>query len=96
MQDYNEVLGRLPQQDQEELLHTQAARCMDCGTPFCHQTASGESQADFELLHAVDRRHATACHIIPFHTSSYNTIVVQALLQQIVLPQDCLECTALL
>ncbi len=41
LQDYGEVLGRLPQQDQEELLHTQAARCMDCGTPFCHQTSSG-------------------------------------------------------
>ena len=41
LQDYGEVLGRLPQQDQEDLLHTQAARCMDCGTPFCHQTASG-------------------------------------------------------
>ena len=43
LQDYGEVLGRLPQQDQEELLHTQAARCMDCGTPFCHQTSSGQS-----------------------------------------------------
>ena len=42
LQDYGEVLGRLPQQDQEELLHTQAARCMDCGTPFCHQTSSGQ------------------------------------------------------
>ena len=41
LQDYGEVLGRLPEQDEEELLHTQAARCMDCGTPFCHQTASG-------------------------------------------------------
>jgi len=41
LQDYGEVLGQLPQQDQEELLHTQAARCMDCGTPFCHQTSSG-------------------------------------------------------
>ena len=44
LQDYGEVLGRLPQQDQEELLHTQAARCMDCGTPFCHQTASGKAR----------------------------------------------------
>ena len=41
VQDYAEVLGRLPQKDHEDLLHTQAARCMDCGTPFCHQTASG-------------------------------------------------------
>lgn len=23
------------------LLHTQAARCMGCGTPFCHQTNTG-------------------------------------------------------
>ena len=24
-----------------DLLSTQSARCMDCGTPFCHQTSSG-------------------------------------------------------
>jgi len=53
LQDYGEVLGRLPQQDQEELLHTQAARCMDCGTPFCHQTSSG--------VHKSVRASVTVC-----------------------------------
>lgn len=54
MQDYNEVLGRLPQQDEEELLHTQAARCMDCGTPFCHQTASGVCCCSLKLAHPAE------------------------------------------
>lgn len=27
--------------ERADQLHTQAARCMDCGTPFCHQTVSG-------------------------------------------------------
>lgn len=49
LQDYGEVLGRLPQQDEEELLHTQAARCMDCSTPFCHQTSSGKTLSLFCL-----------------------------------------------
>ena len=31
--DYNEFVGRFP----EEKLNEQAARCMDCGTPFCHE-----------------------------------------------------------
>jgi glutamate synthase (NADPH/NADH) small chain len=30
--DYNEFVERFP----EEKLNEQAARCMDCGTPFCH------------------------------------------------------------
>lgn len=72
MQDYNEVLGRLPQQDQEELLHTQAARCMDCGTPFCHQTASGESQAAFQLAAACCG--SLTCQSVPYHTISYLVI----------------------
>lgn len=38
MKDWKEVLlqGR-----QDELLKTQSARCMDCGTPFCNQDNSG-------------------------------------------------------
>ncbi|MEO8854465.1 MAG: glutamate synthase subunit beta, partial [Ginsengibacter sp.] len=31
--DYNEFAERFP----EEKLNEQAARCMDCGTPFCHE-----------------------------------------------------------
>ena len=31
--DYNEFVERFP----EEKLNEQAARCMDCGTPFCHE-----------------------------------------------------------
>ncbi|HKK65392.1 MAG TPA: glutamate synthase, partial [Clostridia bacterium] len=32
LKDYREVIKRLPRQELTE----QAARCMDCGTPFCH------------------------------------------------------------
>lgn len=39
--DWNEVTGRLPDQEENELLKTQSARCMDCGTPFCKQRVSG-------------------------------------------------------
>merc|ERR1719491_1976936 len=27
----------------EQLVKTQAARCMDCGTPFCHQSVTDKS-----------------------------------------------------
>lgn len=33
LQDYQEYTGTY----QSEELHTQSARCMDCGVPFCHQ-----------------------------------------------------------
>ena len=33
VRDYNEFVERYP----EEKLNQQAARCMDCGIPFCHQ-----------------------------------------------------------
>nr|QKY14997.1 glutamate synthase 1 [NADH] chloroplastic isoform X1 (GOSHI) [Polytomella parva] len=43
--DYDEVAAantkHLPMEVRHELLHTQAARCMECGTPFCHQIGSG-------------------------------------------------------
>ena len=42
MQDWGEVLAKLPNAEHADLLSTQAARCMDCGTPFCHQTATGD------------------------------------------------------
>ncbi|XP_024516179.1 glutamate synthase 1 [NADH], chloroplastic isoform X1 [Selaginella moellendorffii] len=38
MQDWNEVLATARNDD---LLKTQSARCMDCGTPFCNQDNSG-------------------------------------------------------
>ena len=33
--DWGEVLDE--KADRTDLLKTQSARCMDCGTPFCHQ-----------------------------------------------------------
>jgi glutamate synthase (NADPH) small chain len=33
VKDYNEVDGK----HDEKITHKQASRCMDCGTPFCHQ-----------------------------------------------------------
>eukprot|EP01025_Chloroclados_australasicus_P031120 TRINITY_DN3140_c1_g1_i4.p1 TRINITY_DN3140_c1_g1~~TRINITY_DN3140_c1_g1_i4.p1 ORF type:complete len:2248 (+),score=229.22 TRINITY_DN3140_c1_g1_i4:145-6744(+) len=41
LSDWEEIHGQMPQGERESLLNTQAARCMECGTPFCHQTASG-------------------------------------------------------
>ena len=32
LQDWNESHPRIP----DELIQRQGARCMDCGTPFCH------------------------------------------------------------
>jgi glutamate synthase (NADPH/NADH) len=40
--DWGEVLAKLADPEQADLLSTQSARCMNCGTPFCHQTSSGE------------------------------------------------------
>eukprot|EP00210_Caulerpa_lentillifera_P004796 g4578.t1 len=41
VKDWKEVIAVLPPSKREDLLHTQAARCMGCGTPFCHQSHSG-------------------------------------------------------
>ncbi|KAL7003590.1 glutamate synthase [NADH] [Sarracenia purpurea var. burkii] len=38
MNDWNEVMEEVKP---SALLKTQSARCMDCGTPFCHQENSG-------------------------------------------------------
>ncbi len=41
VKDYKEVAAVVPSDARADLLHTQSARCMDCGTPFCHQTHTG-------------------------------------------------------
>ena len=41
LEDYKEVAGTLPPQERADLLQTQSSRCMDCGTPFCHQSFTG-------------------------------------------------------
>jgi len=41
IKDYKEVHGSMEKEDKEALLHTQASRCMECGTPFCHQAHTG-------------------------------------------------------
>ena len=41
MKDWGEVVAKLPSPAFDELLNTQSARCMGCGTPFCHQTGTG-------------------------------------------------------
>lgn len=38
LKDYGEVLAT---GNKDNLLKTQSARCMDCGTPFCNQDTSG-------------------------------------------------------
>ena len=41
--DWGEVLSKMASQESADLLSTQSARCMNCGTPFCHQTSSGKA-----------------------------------------------------
>jgi glutamate synthase (NADPH/NADH) len=39
--DWGEVHARLPAEETAELLNTQSARCMDCGTPYCLNRTTG-------------------------------------------------------
>ncbi|KAF6263375.1 hypothetical protein COO60DRAFT_459133 [Scenedesmus sp. NREL 46B-D3] len=41
LKDWGEVMENAPTAARADQLHTQAARCMECGTPFCHQIDSG-------------------------------------------------------
>ncbi|WIA23003.1 hypothetical protein OEZ85_001356 [Tetradesmus obliquus] len=41
LKDWGEVMENAPTAARADQLHTQAARCMECGTPFCHQINSG-------------------------------------------------------
>ncbi|KIZ04404.1 glutamate synthase (NADPH/NADH) [Monoraphidium neglectum] len=41
LRDWKEVLEGKPTEARQDQLHTQSARCMECGTPFCHQIDSG-------------------------------------------------------
>ena len=63
IKDWQQVMSALPAQDLKE----QAARCMDCGIPFCHQGCPlGNLIPDWNDLvykgkwrEAIDRLHAT-------------------------------------
>ncbi len=63
VKDFRQVMDEWP----EELLNHQAARCMDCGIPFCHQGCPlGNLIPDWNDLvyndlwkDAIDRLHAT-------------------------------------
>ncbi|KAL4529823.1 hypothetical protein Ndes2526A_g04578 [Nannochloris sp. 'desiccata'] len=41
MEDWGEVHAHLPKAEQADLLNTQSARCMDCGTPYCLNRTTG-------------------------------------------------------
>jgi glutamate synthase (NADPH/NADH) len=41
VKDWGEVADPTPCSEKEAALQTQSARCMACGTPFCHQQSSG-------------------------------------------------------
>lgn len=41
IKDWGEVMENAPAKAREDQLYTQSARCMECGTPFCHQLDSG-------------------------------------------------------
>ena len=43
LKDWKEVHRHDSSEETKTLLATQSARCMDCGTPFCHQTRVGVS-----------------------------------------------------
>ncbi|GDY33508.1 glutamate synthase subunit beta [Gandjariella thermophila] len=68
--DWREVYVRLDRAERDAQVRTQAARCMDCGIPFCHSGTAGcplgnlipewndlVRQGHWE--HASDRLHAT-------------------------------------
>jgi len=70
LMDWNEVHRHDGADATKSLLSTQSARCMDCGTPFCHQTNTGCPLGNKipewnELVHqgrwrdALDRLHET-------------------------------------
>ena len=70
LKDWNEVHRHDGADATKSLLSTQSARCMDCGTPFCHQTNTGCPLGNKipewnELVHqgrwrdALDRLHET-------------------------------------
>jgi glutamate synthase (NADPH/NADH) len=70
LKDWNEVHRHDGAEATKSLLATQSARCMDCGTPFCHQTNTGCPLGNKipewnELVHqgrwrdALDRLHET-------------------------------------
>lgn len=70
VEDWKEIHAHMPKGEFDALLHTQSARCMDCGTPFCHQKATGCPLGNKipewnELVHqgrwreALDRLHET-------------------------------------
>lgn len=39
--DWREVYAAQPREERDEQVATQAARCMDCGVPFCHSGSAG-------------------------------------------------------
>ena len=41
IRDWKEVLDAKSTEERGAQLHTQSARCMECGTPFCHQIDTG-------------------------------------------------------
>ncbi|MEW5814235.1 MAG: glutamate synthase subunit beta [Spirochaetota bacterium] len=53
LKDYREVINKLP----PEVLRTQAARCMDCGIPYCHALGCPVSNLIPEWNDAVYRGH---------------------------------------
>ena len=41
LKDWDEVAETEDPETRKELVNTQSARCMNCGTPFCHSTDYG-------------------------------------------------------
>lgn len=62
LKDWGEVMENAPTDARADQLHTQSARCMECGTPFCHQIDSGcplgESHTKLVLSNLTHTAHA--------------------------------------
>ena len=55
------LVPQLPAEQQAELLNTQSARCMNCGTPYCLNRTTGEQA----LRAAAPSRHGAAVCLPP-------------------------------
>ena len=74
--DWGEVLSKMASQESADLLSTQSARCMDCGTPFCHQTNSGELLLSLPLFCCPLQVDCSLKHYLP-----YSSLPAEGLLQ---------------
>ena len=82
--DWGEVLAKMGSQESADLLSTQSARCMNCGTPFCHQTSSGAwrdissviASMPFLSIQALLTIYCHAAAHSPFHICQHGCVAL--------------------